>query len=154
MISEVGLCQSNRIFCNEVQVTVMTTLALWLVDNIVFQDQQTNAELTKIMGEFTESGDQSPSASSKGDDLLAMMDGLWHGHPDRTAPGGAGAHCDVNSLFYCRPVCCLYLQIYCSNLTCSQKTLSLGAFKMQMWAGVSIGCQKTNYKLQICIVKN
>uniref|UniRef100_A0A665T9B8 Organic solute carrier partner 1 n=1 Tax=Echeneis naucrates TaxID=173247 RepID=A0A665T9B8_ECHNA len=40
------------------------------------KDQQTNAELAKIMGEFTESGDQSPSASSKGDDLLAMMDGL------------------------------------------------------------------------------
>ncbi|TKS82369.1 Protein OSCP1 [Collichthys lucidus] len=40
------------------------------------KDQQANAELAKIMGEFTESGDQSPSASSKGDDLLAMMDGL------------------------------------------------------------------------------
>ncbi|XP_028281472.1 protein OSCP1 isoform X1 [Parambassis ranga] len=40
------------------------------------KDQQTNAELAKIMGEFSESGDQSPSASSKGDDLLAMMDGL------------------------------------------------------------------------------
>uniref|UniRef100_A0A3B5Q999 Organic solute carrier partner 1 n=2 Tax=Xiphophorus TaxID=8082 RepID=A0A3B5Q999_XIPMA len=40
------------------------------------KDQQANAELTKIMGEFTESGDPSSSASSKGDDLLAMMDGL------------------------------------------------------------------------------
>ncbi|KAJ0066596.1 hypothetical protein NL108_015481 [Boleophthalmus pectinirostris] len=40
------------------------------------KDQQANAELTKIMGEFSETSDQSPSASSKGDDLLAMMDGL------------------------------------------------------------------------------
>lgn len=40
------------------------------------KDQQANAELAKIMGEFTDSGDQSPSSSSKGDDLLAMMDGL------------------------------------------------------------------------------
>ncbi|XP_034468104.1 protein OSCP1 isoform X1 [Hippoglossus hippoglossus] len=40
------------------------------------KDLQANAELAKIMGEFTVSGDQSPSASSKGDDLLAMMDGL------------------------------------------------------------------------------
>ncbi|KAM8735129.1 protein OSCP1 [Acanthopagrus schlegelii] len=40
------------------------------------KDQQANAELAKIMGEFTESGDPSPGASSKGDDLLAMMDGL------------------------------------------------------------------------------
>lgn len=44
--------------------------------DVVFQDQQANAELAKIMGEFTDSGDQSPSSSSKGDDLLAMMDGL------------------------------------------------------------------------------
>lgn len=40
------------------------------------KDQQANAELAKIMGEFSEPGDQSPSQSSKGDDLLAMMDGL------------------------------------------------------------------------------
>ncbi|XP_077384066.1 protein OSCP1 isoform X1 [Festucalex cinctus] len=43
------------------------------------KDQSANAELAKIMGEFSESRespDQSPSASSKGDDLLAMMDGL------------------------------------------------------------------------------
>ncbi|XP_071760663.1 protein OSCP1 isoform X1 [Centroberyx gerrardi] len=40
------------------------------------KDQQANAELAKIMGEFTEAGDQSPGSSSKGDDLLAMMDGL------------------------------------------------------------------------------
>ncbi|XP_077576845.1 protein OSCP1 [Stigmatopora nigra] len=43
------------------------------------KDQTTNAELAKIMGEFSESqqsSDQSPSISSKGDDLLAMMDGL------------------------------------------------------------------------------
>ena len=46
------------------------------MDNNVFQDQQVNAELAKIMGEFTESVDQPTSASSKGDDLLAMMDGL------------------------------------------------------------------------------
>ncbi|KAL4657562.1 protein OSCP1 isoform X2 [Arapaima gigas] len=40
------------------------------------KDQQTNAELTRIMGEFTEQGEPSPSSSSKGEDLLAMMDGL------------------------------------------------------------------------------
>ncbi|XP_029695292.1 protein OSCP1 [Takifugu rubripes] len=40
------------------------------------KDQQASAELAKIMGEFTESGDQPASACSKGDDLLAMMDGL------------------------------------------------------------------------------
>nr|XP_061789701.1 protein OSCP1-like isoform X2 [Nerophis lumbriciformis] len=43
------------------------------------KDQTANAELAKIMGEFSEpqeSPDQSPSVSSKGDDLLAMMDGL------------------------------------------------------------------------------
>ncbi|XP_068613665.1 protein OSCP1-like [Brachionichthys hirsutus] len=40
------------------------------------KDQQANAELAKIMGEFTESEEQSPGVSSKGDDLLAMMDGL------------------------------------------------------------------------------
>uniref|UniRef100_A0AAQ4QDG7 Organic solute carrier partner 1 n=1 Tax=Gasterosteus aculeatus aculeatus TaxID=481459 RepID=A0AAQ4QDG7_GASAC len=40
------------------------------------KDQQANAELAKIMGQFAESGEQSPSSSSKGDDLLAMMDGL------------------------------------------------------------------------------
>nr|XP_057909182.1 protein OSCP1 [Doryrhamphus excisus] len=43
------------------------------------KDQTANAELAKIMGEFSEpraSRDQPPSASSKGDDLLAMMDGL------------------------------------------------------------------------------
>lgn len=56
---------------------MMIVPAMRLVDNIVFQDQQANAELAKIMGEFTEAaGDQSPSPTSKGDDLLAMMDGL------------------------------------------------------------------------------
>uniref|UniRef100_A0AAV2MAH6 Organic solute carrier partner 1 n=1 Tax=Knipowitschia caucasica TaxID=637954 RepID=A0AAV2MAH6_KNICA len=40
------------------------------------KDEQVDAELTKIMGEFSDSTDQSPNASSKGDDLLAMMDGL------------------------------------------------------------------------------
>ncbi|CAM4702912.1 unnamed protein product [Leuciscus chuanchicus] len=40
------------------------------------KDKQTNAELAKIMGEFVETGEPSPSSSSKGDDLLAMMDGL------------------------------------------------------------------------------
>ncbi|XP_061771116.1 protein OSCP1 isoform X2 [Nerophis ophidion] len=43
------------------------------------KDQSTNAELAKIMGEFSESResrDHAPSASSRGDDLLAMMDGL------------------------------------------------------------------------------
>lgn len=41
-----------------------------------FQDKQTNAELAKIMGEFGEMGEPVSSSSSKGDDLLAMMDGL------------------------------------------------------------------------------
>ncbi|XP_041963079.1 protein OSCP1 isoform X2 [Alosa sapidissima] len=40
------------------------------------KDKQANAELAKIMGEFGESGDPAPTSSSKGDDLLAMMDGL------------------------------------------------------------------------------
>uniref|UniRef100_A0A3Q2Z2L7 Organic solute carrier partner 1 n=1 Tax=Hippocampus comes TaxID=109280 RepID=A0A3Q2Z2L7_HIPCM len=43
------------------------------------KDQTANAELAKIMGEFSESRespDLSTNASSKGDDLLAMMDGL------------------------------------------------------------------------------
>lgn len=40
------------------------------------KDKQTNAELAKIMGEFGETGEPAPSSSSKGDDLLAMMDGL------------------------------------------------------------------------------
>lgn len=57
------------------------------MDNTFLQNQQANAELAKIMGEFMESEDQSPSASSKGDDLLAMMDGLWHVLPDRNAQG-------------------------------------------------------------------
>lgn len=53
-----------------------TTLCLPLAMFHVFQDKQTNAELAKIMGEFGESGDPAPTASNKGDDLLAMMDGL------------------------------------------------------------------------------
>ncbi|XP_047013189.1 protein OSCP1 isoform X1 [Ictalurus punctatus] len=40
------------------------------------KDNLANAELAKIMGEFTESDEPVPSSSSKGDDLLAMMDGL------------------------------------------------------------------------------
>ncbi|XP_034029960.1 protein OSCP1 isoform X2 [Thalassophryne amazonica] len=40
------------------------------------KDHQSNAELAKIMGEFTETGHEPIAASSKGDDLLAMMDGL------------------------------------------------------------------------------
>uniref|UniRef100_H3D3R7 Organic solute carrier partner 1 n=2 Tax=Tetraodon nigroviridis TaxID=99883 RepID=H3D3R7_TETNG len=40
------------------------------------KDQQASAALAKIMGEFTESGHQPTSACNKGDDLLAMMDGL------------------------------------------------------------------------------
>lgn len=51
------------------------------------KDQQASAELAKIMGEFTESGDQPTSACSKGDDLLAMMDGLWRGYLGRNVPG-------------------------------------------------------------------
>lgn len=71
---------------------------LWLVRFIVFQDQQANAELAKIMGEFTESGDQSPSVSNKGDDLLAMMDGLWHGHSDRNGQGLGTLRCQQSAL--------------------------------------------------------
>ncbi|XP_028675070.1 protein OSCP1 isoform X2 [Erpetoichthys calabaricus] len=40
------------------------------------QDQQTNDMLARIMGEFKEEGQASQSMLSKGDDLLAMMDGL------------------------------------------------------------------------------
>ncbi|XP_061530057.1 protein OSCP1 [Phycodurus eques] len=43
------------------------------------KDRTANSELAKIMGEFSESQespDQSPCTSSKGDDLLAMMDSL------------------------------------------------------------------------------
>ncbi|XP_036394981.1 protein OSCP1 [Megalops cyprinoides] len=40
------------------------------------KDQQASAELARIMGEFKEEGAPSESPSSKGEDLLAMMDGL------------------------------------------------------------------------------
>ncbi|XP_048880899.1 protein OSCP1 isoform X2 [Brienomyrus brachyistius] len=40
------------------------------------KDQQTNAELARIMGEFADEGEPSTTPSSKGDELLAMMDGL------------------------------------------------------------------------------
>ncbi|XP_036371917.1 protein OSCP1a isoform X2 [Megalops cyprinoides] len=40
------------------------------------QDQQTNEELARIMGEFPQEGDPSQQPSSKGEELLAMMDGL------------------------------------------------------------------------------
>lgn len=50
----------------------MTLLVIFTVS----QDNQTNAELARIMGEFTELAEPVPSSSSKGDDLLAMMDGL------------------------------------------------------------------------------
>lgn len=50
----------------------MTLLVIFPVS----QDNQANAELAKIMGEFTEAEEPVPSSSSKGDDLLAMMDGL------------------------------------------------------------------------------
>ncbi|RXM96753.1 Protein OSCP1 [Acipenser ruthenus] len=40
------------------------------------QDQQSNEELARIMGEFKEEDTVSQSPCSKGDDLLAMMDGL------------------------------------------------------------------------------
>ncbi|XP_066573859.1 protein OSCP1 [Amia ocellicauda] len=39
-------------------------------------DQQANAELARIMGEFTEEARSPQSPGSKGDDLLALMDGL------------------------------------------------------------------------------
>uniref|UniRef100_A0A8C8HC07 Organic solute carrier partner 1 n=1 Tax=Oncorhynchus tshawytscha TaxID=74940 RepID=A0A8C8HC07_ONCTS len=47
-------------------------------DEFSYDKHQANAELVKIMGDFTEeAGEPCPlSASSKGDDLLAMMDGL------------------------------------------------------------------------------
>lgn len=79
-----------------------------MILSVLSQDQQANAELAKIMGEFTESGDQPSSASSKGDDLLAMMDGLWHGHPDRNAPGNGRVYI-VDSLPYSSVVCTLKL---------------------------------------------
>uniref|UniRef100_A0AAY4D724 Protein OSCP1 n=1 Tax=Denticeps clupeoides TaxID=299321 RepID=A0AAY4D724_9TELE len=40
------------------------------------KDKQANEELVRIMGEFTESEEPTPCSSSKGDDLLTMMDGL------------------------------------------------------------------------------
>jgi hypothetical protein len=45
---------------------------------LLFQKHQANGELVKIMGDFTEEAGEPCllSASSKGDDLLAMMDGL------------------------------------------------------------------------------
>lgn len=43
--------------------------------SLLSQDQQTNQELARIMGEF-EITDQSRRSTSKGDDLLAMMDEL------------------------------------------------------------------------------
>lgn len=60
---------------------------VWVPFDFDFQDQQANAELAKIMGEFTDSGNQPTSACSKGDDLLAMMDGLWRGYPNRKVQG-------------------------------------------------------------------
>ncbi|KAI3361226.1 hypothetical protein L3Q82_013423 [Scortum barcoo] len=60
----------------EALITRPDELSYGVINIQATKDQQANAELAKIMGEFTESGDQSPSASSKGDDLLAMMDGL------------------------------------------------------------------------------
>lgn len=98
LIQDVRLCQTNQIYRDEAQIPVMAHSTLWLVGNIVFQDQQANAELAKIMGEFTESGDQSPSVSNKGDDLLAMMDGLWHGHSDRNGQGLGTLHCQQFTL--------------------------------------------------------
>ncbi|XP_030213593.1 protein OSCP1 isoform X2 [Gadus morhua] len=38
------------------------------------KDQQSDATLSRIMGEFSEQDDPAPRACSKGDDLLAMMD--------------------------------------------------------------------------------
>uniref|UniRef100_A0AAY5ECA6 Organic solute carrier partner 1 n=1 Tax=Electrophorus electricus TaxID=8005 RepID=A0AAY5ECA6_ELEEL len=40
------------------------------------KDKKANAKLAKIMGEFSELEEPAPSSSSKGDDLLSMMDGL------------------------------------------------------------------------------
>lgn len=57
---------------NETRTFFLTSLIIFTV----FQDNQANAELAKIMGEFSESEEPVPSSSSKGDDLLAMMDGL------------------------------------------------------------------------------
>ncbi|XP_028984958.1 protein OSCP1 isoform X1 [Betta splendens] len=60
----------------EALITRPDELSYGVINIQATKDHQANAELAKIMGEFTESGHQSPSASSKGDDLLAMMDGL------------------------------------------------------------------------------
>lgn len=132
----------------------MTTLALWLVDNIVFQDQQANAELAKIMGEFTESGDQSPSASSKGDDLLAMMDGLWHGHPNRNSSAGV-AQCIVNSRS-CSTVdqsaVCICKYNAETSHAARKKTCFFGCFLKCRWSRCFHWL--SNDELQICIVTN
>lgn len=105
------------------------------VDNNVFQDQQANAELAKIMGEFTESGDQPTSASSKGDDLLAMMDGLWGGTPWQRCPREwAKMHCQLSALQK-RSL----LSVLASEA--AVKPASSDAFKILMSAGVLIGCQ-------------
>uniref|UniRef100_A0A8C7XMB7 Organic solute carrier partner 1 n=1 Tax=Oryzias sinensis TaxID=183150 RepID=A0A8C7XMB7_9TELE len=60
----------------EALITRPDELSYGIINIQATKDQQVSAELTKIMGEFTDSGHQSPSSSSKGDDLLAMMDDL------------------------------------------------------------------------------
>lgn len=47
----------------------------FFIPSLLSQDQQTNQELVRIMGEF-EITDQSRQSASKGDDWLAMMDEL------------------------------------------------------------------------------
>ena len=47
----------------------------FFIPSLLSQDQQTNQELVRIMGEF-EITDQSRQSTSKGDDWLAMMDEL------------------------------------------------------------------------------
>lgn len=45
----------------------------------LIQDEQAATELARIAGQFAEEEEQPehPTSSSKGDDLLAMMDDLW-----------------------------------------------------------------------------
>ncbi|XP_061111524.1 protein OSCP1a [Conger conger] len=51
-------------------------LSYEVINICAIQDQQANNELTRIMGEFQAEAEPSRTPSSKGEELLAMMDGL------------------------------------------------------------------------------
>uniref|UniRef100_A0A8C7AZE0 Organic solute carrier partner 1 n=1 Tax=Neovison vison TaxID=452646 RepID=A0A8C7AZE0_NEOVI len=59
----------------EEEAAVLTHPLLGLALSLLQQDQQRNKELARIMGEF-EVTEQPKQSASKGDDLLAMMDGF------------------------------------------------------------------------------